>query len=320
MTIDVENIHSLVHLLHISTLHGVKLRKKPWKCSQRRLKGDNPVGGLLFYKSKVLVSCTQKCHDPVGHTGIQMLSPIPIAPQNIQKMRDWAQTFGVAVRQMVKAETLPSYPDQREIQLGEPLSFELADFKEQRKKKKKNQPKRKMRYWYWYLQWWRIAWVISGRRDRVWWPGHPIFGTRDSFSPRKIFPVSEEVFALTAELCSINFSLIISLVMEALVDTVIHFFDTELSLLLCFSGVEVKRMEVVIVTSLCYSCKTLKTSWMNDIVRVKKDKLTPYGDQRLQRINAGWNKTKIYDQDIEIGRYKPSGLRNWDKIEVGSRD
>ena len=127
--------------------------------------------------------------------------------------------------------------------------------------------------------------------------GHPIFGTRDSFSRRQIFPASEEVFALTAELCSINFSSIISLVMEALVDTVIHFFDTELSLLLCVSGVEVKRMEVVIVTSLCYSCKTLKTSWMNDIVGVKKDKLTPYGDQRLQRINAGWNKTKIYDKD-----------------------
>ena len=215
MTIDVENIHSLVHLLHISTLHGVKLRKKPWKCSQRRLKGDNPVGGLLFYKSKALVSCTRKCHDPVGHTGIQMLSPIPIAPQNIQKMRDWAQTFGVAVRQMVKAETLPSYPDQREIQLGEPLSFELADFKEQQKKKKqKKKPAKeeneildiRVRF---PRQWWRIAWVISGRRDRVWWPGHPIFGTRDSFSPRKIFPVSEEVFALTAELCSINFSLII---------------------------------------------------------------------------------------------------------------
>ena len=50
---------------------------------------------------------------------------------------------------MVKAETLPSYPDQREIQLGEPLSFELVDFKEQRrkKKKKKSQPKRRMRYW-----------------------------------------------------------------------------------------------------------------------------------------------------------------------------
>ena len=88
--------------------------------------------------------------------------------------------------------------------------------------------------------------------------------------------------------------------MEALVDTVINFFDTELSLLLCFSGVEVKRMEVVIVTSLCYSCKTLKTSWMNDIVRVKKDKLTPYGDQRLQRINAGW-KSGSRDQRTLLG-------------------
>ena len=27
---------------------------------------------------------------------------------------------------------------------------------------------------------------------------------------------------------------------------------------------------------------------MNDIVWVKKDKLKPYDDQRLQRINAGW--------------------------------
>ena len=85
------------------------------------------------------------------------------------------------------------------------------------------------------------------------WNERLIFSAED-------FPASEEVFPLTAELCSINFSLIISLVMEALVDIVIHFFDTELSLLICFSGVEVKRMEVVIVTSLCYSCKTLKTS------------------------------------------------------------
>ena len=46
--------------------------------------------------------------------------------------------------------------------------------------------------------------------------GHSIFGTRDSFSTRKIFPASEEVFASTAELCSINFFFIISLVMEAM--------------------------------------------------------------------------------------------------------
>ena len=60
MTIHAENIHSLLHLLQRSTLHGVKLHKKLWRCSQRRLKGDNLVGGLLFYKyqiPKVLVSC-----------------------------------------------------------------------------------------------------------------------------------------------------------------------------------------------------------------------------------------------------------------------
>ena len=75
MTIDVPSTHSVVHLLPISTLHGVNLRKKLWKCKE-----DNLVGGVLFYKSKVLVSCTQTCHDPVGHTSIQILSPVPIAP------------------------------------------------------------------------------------------------------------------------------------------------------------------------------------------------------------------------------------------------
>ena len=35
-------------------------------------------------------------------------------------------------------------------------------------------------------------------------------------------------------------------------------------------------------------CKTLKTSKMNDIVGVKRDKLIPYSRQTLQWINAGW--------------------------------
>ena len=38
---------------------------------------------------------------------------------------------------MAKAGTLPSYLDQGEIQLCEPVSFEISDFKEQQKKKKK---------------------------------------------------------------------------------------------------------------------------------------------------------------------------------------
>ena len=38
---------------------------------------------------------------------------------------------------MAKAETLPSYLDQRKIQVGEPLSFELSVFEEQQKQNKK---------------------------------------------------------------------------------------------------------------------------------------------------------------------------------------
>ena len=36
---------------------------------------------------------------------------------------------------MAKAGTLQSYLDQREIQLGEPVSFKLSHFEEQLKKK-----------------------------------------------------------------------------------------------------------------------------------------------------------------------------------------
>ena len=38
--------------------HGVRLPKKLLKGSKRWLKEDNPLGGVLFYKSKFLVSCT----------------------------------------------------------------------------------------------------------------------------------------------------------------------------------------------------------------------------------------------------------------------
>ena len=177
------NNHSVVHSLQGSTLHGIKLHKKLWKCSQRRLEGDNLEGGVLFNKFKVLVSCTQMCHDPVSHTDNQMLSPVPIAPQNIQKMRDWVQTFGVAVRQMAKAGTLLLYLNQREIGLGEPVSFKLSHFEEQRKKKKKKKKPD----------------PSSDKESDETFPddetacddSHSIFGMRDSFYPQKIFPTSE---------------------------------------------------------------------------------------------------------------------------------
>ena len=70
-----------------------------------------------------------------------MLSPVPIAPQNIQEMRDCGLTFDVAVRPMAIAGTLPSYLYQKEIHPSEPLSLN-SDYEEQRKKK----TKRKIRY------------------------------------------------------------------------------------------------------------------------------------------------------------------------------
>ena len=45
-----------------------RLPKELWKCSLRRLNEDNPLGSVLFYKSKFLVSFTRMCQDPVGHT------------------------------------------------------------------------------------------------------------------------------------------------------------------------------------------------------------------------------------------------------------
>ena len=64
--------------------------------------------------------------------------------------------------------------------------------------------------------------------------------------------------------------------------------DTDLSLLIHLSVIEVKRKEVVTLTSVRYSCKTLETSQMNDvIVLVQRDKVTPYSEQKLERINAG---------------------------------
>ena len=50
-----------------STLHNVELSEKLWKRSQGRLEEDNPLGGVLFYKSEVLVCCTRTSCDPVSH-------------------------------------------------------------------------------------------------------------------------------------------------------------------------------------------------------------------------------------------------------------
>ena len=57
-----------------------------------------------------------------------------------------------------------------------------------------------------------------------------------------------------------------SFVFYALIDIVLRFFDTDLYVLIRLSVIEVKRKEVVTVTSVRYSGKTLKTSKINDII------------------------------------------------------
>ena len=69
MTIEVESAHLVVHLIQRSALYGVNLRKKLWKCSQRSLKEDNPLGDVLFMAAI-----------PV----IQPLAPVPMAPQSVE--------------------------------------------------------------------------------------------------------------------------------------------------------------------------------------------------------------------------------------------
>ena len=48
-------------------------------------------------------------------------------------------------------------------------------------------------------------------------------------------------------------------------------------------------IEEVVTETIAYVIQTttLKTSKMNDIILVKRDKLTPNGDHRLQKFNAG---------------------------------
>ena len=116
-----------------------------------------------------------------------------------------------------------------------------------------------------------------------------------------------------------------SFVFYALVDIAIRFFDTDLSLLIRLSVIEVQRKEVVTVTGLRYSCKTLKTSKVNDIIiLMKRDNLhltltIDFKGSMLARKSSPTEKAlpslgnglrQNCTIGIGIGQYKPSGLRD----------
>ena len=75
---------------------------------------------------------------------------------------------------------------------------------------------------------------------------------------------------------------------NALFDIIYSFFDTDLSVM-CLSVIgDFYRRSRYETIAYVIQTTTLKTSKMNDIIiLVKRDKLTPNGDHRLQKFNAG---------------------------------
>ena len=159
--------------------HGVRLPKKLCKCSKRWLKGDNPLGGVLFYKSKFLVSSTWTCHDPVGHTGNSTVTNstgdstehiedkglgVNICCSSASALRRTRNNGG-------NSWSSPFVPlSERNLarRTGQPRTLWLRGTA-----RKQQETRRKGR------------WNIIGRFP-VWWWWHSIFGTRGWFLPWKM--------------------------------------------------------------------------------------------------------------------------------------
>ena len=149
------------------------------------------------------------------------------------------------------------------------------------KKTAGNKTKRKMEYW--------------RKIPRVMMMTFHLWNKRLIFTSKEV-PALEKVFASTAELCSVNFSLSPLLwnygiaVTFWVLCTCWNFYSFLWYWPACTYKFVRDRslMKGSTVTSLRYSCKTLKTSKSWIMILVKRNKLTPYGNYRLQRINAGW--------------------------------
>ena len=82
------------------------MREKLWKCSQRRLEQDNPLGSVIFVPECAMILSVIPT--------IQPLPPVRMAPQSIEEMRDWASTF-VRQRSVIQETTM--------TRAGTPLSY-----------------------------------------------------------------------------------------------------------------------------------------------------------------------------------------------------
>ena len=130
MTLDVEHLHSTVHRKHstLSQLQYAQTFGSTVKEDAKRL-----TSWAAFYHT------SKKSWYPTPETtanlfDLPLMSPLPVVTMsnaNIQKLHDWAQTYGAAVRQrtnrqqttMAKHGALPDYMYQRILTPGEKISI-----------------------------------------------------------------------------------------------------------------------------------------------------------------------------------------------------
>ena len=142
----------------------------------------------------------------------------------------------------------------------------------------------------------RGRWNI-GERFPEWWWWHSIFRTRGWFLPRKVNFYLWKKYSLQRQNCVQLIFFLSPLLWNygiAVTFWVLCTCWNFYSFLWYWPACTYKfvrdrsLMKGSTVTSLRYSCKTLKTSKSWIMILLKRNKLTPYGDYRLQRINAGW--------------------------------
>ena len=268
-------------------IYSVGLPKELCKWSPR-LNEDNPLGGVVFNKSKSLVSCTRTCQDPVGHTSNSTVTTC--ADGITEHTEDEGLSVNICCSSASalcqtgnndgKSSNFPSYLYHRKIQSVEPVSLERSDFEGQQENSGKQDEEEDGMLEYDSpsdddippVEW--EAYFYLGRDSRL---GRSIhFNSRIVFSYFFLISVVMKPWDCRDLLCFMH---LLKLLFVS---------DTDLPLSICLAVIEVWWKEVVTETSVRYSCKTLKTSKMNNIILlVKRDKLAPYGDYRRQRINAG---------------------------------
>ena len=172
MTIEVERAHLVVHLLQRSTLHGVNLRKKLWKYSQRSLKEDNPVKDVLFLQIQSLdilyPNVPWSCR-PYWYSNV-----ITCTDSTVEHTEDEGLGANILVLRCVRWQKLElscrSSIREKFSQVNRSASNCLTSRSSKKKyinKKKTDEEENEILSTIPY-QWWRIGWVISGRRDRMW--------------------------------------------------------------------------------------------------------------------------------------------------------